>query len=87
MSDCNSCVHKGNRCFCPPDRYCTAYEKEKHKVKHTFEFETNDDWTPGDSACWVECPFSALIPLSSSCIYLRVNDNEQSNCPFSANKS
>ena len=52
MSDCNSCIHKESRCFCPPSMNCTAYKKEKHKVKHTFEFETNDDWTPGDSACW-----------------------------------
>ena len=87
MSDCNSCVHKGDRCFCPPDKYCTAYKKEKYKAKHIFEFETDDDWIPGHKCCWIDCPFSKLIPFGRRCIYLCVNDNEESNCPFSKSKS
>ena len=87
MSDCNSCIHKGDRCFCPPNMNCAAYKKEKHKVKHIFEFETDDDWTPGRECCWFDCPFSRLIPLGKRCIYLCVNDNKQSDCPFVVNRS
>lgn len=82
MSDCNSCVHKGDRCFCPPDRYCVAYEKEDI-VKHTFEFYTSKDWAPGDG-CWMECPFSELIPFGKVCKFL---SKGFMCCPFLANKN
>lgn len=51
---------------------------EKECVKHTFEFETRDDWTPSESACWVECPFSLLIKLGERCRFL----DEEVKCPF-----
>lgn len=78
MSDCSKCVHRKDRCFCPEHLECKAYEKEKLKVKHTFEFETNDDWIPGEGACWVECPFSSLIGLGRSCFFTR----KEMACPF-----
>lgn len=79
VSNCNDCKHKNGRCYCPPGRYCTAYEKERHKVKHTFEFDTWDYWEPGRATCWVECPFSLLIPAGKSCKFL---DDEIHCCPF-----
>ena len=83
MSDCKSCKYKNDGCFCPPDKYCVLYKKEKHKIKHNFEFETNDDWTPGNSSCWVECPFSSLIPLGQACGFFI---SENVSCPFIAQK-
>lgn len=47
-------------------------------VKHTFEFETKDNWTPSKGACWAECPFSLLIKLGERCKFL---DGEV-KCPF-----
>ena len=79
MSNCKNCKHKNDRCFCPPNRDCTAYEKEKTKVKHTFEFETSDDWSPSTGLCWTECPFSALIPLGNICDFLIIDGMR---CPF-----
>lgn len=80
MSNCQKCKHRNRRCYCPPDRECKAFEKEVHKVKHTFEFETDEDWIPGEAACWTGCPFSFMIRLGDSCICL----DDRVKCPFKA---
>lgn len=79
MSSCNNCVHKNNGCFCPSDKNCMAYEKEVRKVKYSFEFDAPDDWTPGEVACWVYCPFNCMIKLGDRCVYKKDNEFE---CPF-----
>ena len=33
MSNCNTCVHKNERCFCPPGKRCTIYKAEKKIVE------------------------------------------------------
>lgn len=81
--NCKTCKHKNDRCFCPPDKTCTAYEKELHKVKHTFEFETYEDWVPETSGCWTECPFSFLIDLGDYCKCL----DGLITCPFLFHKN
>ncbi|HAU85892.1 MAG TPA: hypothetical protein DCW90_10435 [Lachnospiraceae bacterium] len=77
MSDCNTCVHKNERCFCPPSMNCMVYKKEKVRVKHIFEFETDNDWIPGIGACWGECAFSALVGLGKRCKFV-----DSGECPF-----
>ena len=77
MSNCNNCIHKNDRCFCPPDKNCTAYEKEK--VKYNFEFKAPDDWIPGEWMCLAHCPFSCMIKLGDMCVYTEDNHLE---CPF-----
>lgn len=69
MTDCTKCKHKNSdsKCFCPPEYECKAFEKEVHKVKYAFEFNADDDWTPGESVCWTNCPFSVLIDLGKRC--------------------
>lgn len=37
------------------------------RVKYTFGFSATDDWVPGESACWTDCPFSILLDLGSRC--------------------
>ena len=78
MNDCEKCRHKYTGCYCPPNKVCTAFEKESRKVKHTFTFETDDDWVPGESACWVGCPFAFMIDWGKHC---NCFDNWR-NCPF-----
>lgn len=29
-TDCKQCVHLSDECFCPTDKYCTAFKKKKH---------------------------------------------------------
>lgn len=67
MSDCTKCIYKNDGCFCPPDKECTAFEKEIHKVKYTFEFNATDDGVPGEGGCWVNCPFSFLVGFGNVC--------------------
>ncbi len=81
MSDCQRCKHKNSRCFCPPDRECMAFEKEIHKVEHIFKFETDEDWIPGEAACWTNCPFAFMIKLGNYCVCLDSNIK----CPFTNN--
>jgi hypothetical protein len=57
MSNCNTCVHKNERCFCPPGKRCTIYKAEKKIVEHTFKFKTDKNWIPGVGMCWTGCPF------------------------------
>ncbi len=78
MSDCNNCQYKNDRCFCPPGRECMAFEKKIHKVKCTFTFTSTDDWSPGEGACWIDCPFSFLIDLGKSCKCIE----GKNLCPF-----
>lgn len=78
MRDCNKCRHKKDKCFCPPHLECKAYERKRVKVKHTFEFETNDDWAPEEAACWMECPFSPMVSWGESCIFTK----KGMRCPF-----
>lgn len=52
MSNCNTCVHKNERCFCPPGKRCTIYKAEKKIVEHTFKFKTDKNWIPGVGMCW-----------------------------------
>ena len=78
MSDCTKCKHRNDRCFCPSNRECKAFEKEKHPIRHVFEFETDEDWTPGKTACWIDCPFSFMIKLGNRCICL----DSEIKCPF-----
>lgn len=81
MSDCKKCKHYGNRCYCPPNMECKAFKMVHNKrVKHIFEFETNDDWIPGESACWTECPFSFNIRVGEMCRC--VKHNARIECPF-----
>lgn len=70
MSDCNKCIHKEDKCFCPPDKECKAFEKEKVYIEKIFKFNVTDDWVPCEAACWSECPFSAMIPFGASCRYI-----------------
>lgn len=78
MSDCSKCVHKKDRCFCPPGRQCTAFQREIQKVKHTFQFETDDDWVPYSPGCWIDCPFSFTIGLGETCRCFTTD----LDCPF-----
>ena len=78
MSDCTKCKYKNDSCFCPPDKECKAFQREVHKVKYAFEFETDDYWVPGEDACWVDCPFSVLIGLGHVCKCIK----EKGLCPF-----
>lgn len=78
MSDCNKCKYRNDRCFCPPDRECKAFEKEVHKVKHSLEFESDEDWIPGETGCWIDCPFSFMIKPGHSCVCL----DGKIECPF-----
>lgn len=81
MSDCQRCKYKNSRCFCPKDRECMAFEKEIHKVEHIFKFETDEDWIPGEAACWTNCPFAFMIKLGNYCVCLDGNIK----CPFANN--
>lgn len=78
-TDCKQCEHYGDRCFCPPDKYCTAFEKKKVYVRHTYEFNTEEDWQPMSPTCWVDCPFNFMIGFGNSCKYLNEKDVD---CPF-----
>lgn len=51
----------------------------KSKVRHTFLFETSDDWNPNKPYCWGECPFSMNIKLGESCRY---KSEDLLTCPF-----
>lgn len=46
--------------------------------QNTFLFTTEEDWTPGENACWADCPFSFLIPLGETCRALK----GEYPCPF-----
>lgn len=35
-------------------------------MRHTFIFETSDDWKPNETCCWSECPFSMNIKLGDT---------------------
>ena len=82
-TDCKQCVHYGDRCFCPPDKYCTAFKKKKTYVRHTYEFKTEEDWKPMTPACWMDCPVSFMIGLGNSCKCL--DEKYQIECPFVGN--
>lgn len=80
VTDCKKCEHYGSRCYCPPDRECKAFEKKDVKVSHCFQFVTSADWEPGEPGCWMECPFSLMIGLGKSCVY--IGGNNPFKCPF-----
>lgn len=82
-TDCKQCVHLNDGCYCPPDKYCTAFKKKKVYVRHTFEFKTEEDWKPMSSGCWVDCPFSFMIELGQRCRCLVETDELE--CPFVGN--
>lgn len=54
--------------------------KQKKYVKHTFEFETEEDWKPMTTMCWVDCPFKFMIGLDKSCVCL--DKRFKIKCPF-----
>lgn len=63
-------------------KYCyhcgAKIERKIQKVNHVFEFETDEDWVPGESACWICCPFASLIRLGESCKFI----GGALKCPF-----
>ena len=82
MSNCNTCVHKIERCFCPPGKRCTIYKAEKKIVEHTFKFKTDKNWIPGVGMCWTGCPFSMLVGLGEICKFV-----DSGECPFERMKN
>ena len=78
MADCKWCIHTKDKCYCPPEYECKAFEKKIVKVNRVFKFQTSDNWSPNHGTCWVECPFSPLIPLGKTCKWVK----ESRPCPF-----
>ena len=81
-TDCKQCEHYGDGCYCPTDKYCTAFTKKKVYVRHTYEFKTEEDWQPMTPTCLVDCPFNFMIGFGNSCKYLNEKDVD---CPFVGN--
>lgn len=82
-TDCKQCAHLNDGCFCPTDKYCTAFKKKKVYVRHTFEFKTEEYWKPMTPTCWIDCPFNFMIELRNSCKCLDEKNNLK--CPFEGN--
>ena len=83
MSDCRTCEYAGSRCYCPPERDCTAYKKKEiHGAKHTFEFETSPGWEPDAPGCWASCPFSFNIKTAELC---KCREDNRIKCQFVGN--
>lgn len=79
MVDCTKCKHKNNdsKCFVHWNMNVKPLKKA-HKVKYTFEFNADDDWTPGEGVCWIDCPFSVLIGWGNVC----KGADGKTLCPF-----